>query len=663
MRVSLLAVAALAAGVVAAHADDAARPRPALEDYGKLPAIEGMALSPDGDWLAFIGVAQDQRRAVIKKLGGPGGVAVSFGKMKVRGIGWLPKDHVLVQASETVSVDPAQEAYARSEFVQSTIVDPATGAAIPVFVAQRSKILPATYGYYGHSVAGDRAYAYFGGLTLEGSGNGFVDFDNNRGSISHGHTDLYRVDLKTGAPEIAAGGSELLGADWVVAPDGAIVAHADYDRAGVWRLFKGLMNSALITRIDAPIGGIGLVGLGRTPDSVLVYQPFGPSNDFTYVEYPLQAGGTPTPLFGDAPIRTLIHSEKTGLLIGGVTNEDDPRTIFLDHGLQARFDAVAKALTGETVSLVSTTADFDKMVLLTEGPGDSGTYYLVDYPKRKIEAVAWRYPTILQGAVGDVRVVPYKAADGLQMQGILTLPPGREAKNLPVVMLPHGGPEARDYKGFDWWAQAYASRGYAVFQPNFRGSAGFGKAFRDAGLGQWGRKMQTDISDGLAELARQGIVDPGRACIVGASYGGYAALAGVTVQQGLYRCAVSVGGISDLNMLLSWDAARFGENSLGLRYTRQFLGVTGDSSSSLDPLSPRKLAKRADAPILLIFGKDDTVVSINQSRDFADALKAAGKPHEVVVLEDEDHWLSREATRIKMLQASVAFLEKSNPPT
>jgi dipeptidyl aminopeptidase/acylaminoacyl peptidase len=663
MKTWLIAVAAVAAGALEAVAADAPPAEPALEDYGKLPAIEDMSLSPSGEWLAWIGVAQDQRRAVIKRLDGPGLLTVPVGKLKARSIGWLPKDHVLIETSDTIDVNPDNEAVARGEFFESSVIDVAGGAPFVVFAAQKAKIRPTTYGFQGVSSVGDRAYAYFGGLTLEGSGNGFTDFAVNKGSISHTHIDLYRVDLKSGVPEMVAGGSELHDTDWVVDTGGHIIAHDEYDRSGVWRLYRGLMDMTLVAKTDAPIGDIALTGLGRTPGTVLVYQPFGSDGEFAYVEYPLTARATPTRLFGGADIARLIRSEDTGLLIGGVTNEDDPRTIFLDPALQEKFDKVVKALPGETVSLVSTADGFEKMILLAVGPGDSGTYYLVDYPKRQIEVAGWRYPTILQGAVGDVRVVSYKAADGLPMQGILTLPPGREARNLPVVMLPHGGPEDRDYKGFDWWAQALASRGYAVFQPNFRGSSGFGKAFRDAGFGQWGRKMQTDISDGLAELARQGIVDPKRACIVGASYGGYAALAGVTVQQGLYRCAVSVGGISDLNMLLGYEAERFGENSAALRHTRRFLGVTGNSSSSLDPLSPRKLARRADAPILLIFGKDDSVVSINQSRDFADALKAAGKPYDMVVLAEEDHWLSREATRTKMLQAAVAFVEKNNPPS
>jgi dipeptidyl aminopeptidase/acylaminoacyl peptidase len=242
------------------------------------------------------------------------------------------------------------------------------------------------------------------------------------------------------------------------------------------------------------------------------------------------------------------------------------------------------------------------------------------------------------------------------------LPPGKPAKNLPLVVMPHGGPVARDYVGFDWWAQAFASRGYAVFQPNFRGSNGFGKGFIEAGYGQWGRKMQTDISDGVADLAKQGLIDPKRACIVGASYGGYAALAGVTLQQGLYRCAVSVGGVSNLNDLLKWDDVRFGDQSETLRIERERLGATSIGDPAMATISPARHADMADAPILLMFGHDDTVVNPQQSRGMADALKSAGKPVELVELPEEDHWLSRPATRIAVVKASLEFVMKNNPP-
>jgi dipeptidyl aminopeptidase/acylaminoacyl peptidase len=259
--------------------------------------------------------------------------------------------------------------------------------------------------------------------------------------------------------------------------------------------------------------------------------------------------------------------------------------------------------------------------------------------------------------------VEWLATDGLGLSGVLTLPPGRAPKGLPLVVLPHGGPEARDYLRFDWWAQAFAGRGYAVFQPNYRGSGELGVQFRNAGFGEWGRKMQTDISDGLAELARRGIVDPKRACIVGASYGGYAALAGVTVQHGLYRCAVSVAGVADPEGML--DRIRSGVNgtTASLRYWKAYMGVeSGSDGDVLDTISPVALAAHADAPILLIHGKDDTVVPIRQSEAMKAALERAGKPVEFVEMDNEDHWLSREPTRIQMLKAAVAFVEKYNPP-
>jgi dipeptidyl aminopeptidase/acylaminoacyl peptidase len=169
--------------------------------------------------------------------------------------------------------------------------------------------------------------------------------------------------------------------------------------------------------------------------------------------------------------------------------------------------------------------------------------------------------------------------------------------------------------------------------------------------------MQTDVSDGLAELAREGIVDPKRACIVGGSYGGYAALAGVTVQHGIYRCAVSVAGVADLGAFMDYERDRSGTVSSTTRYWDAFMGP----GSGFAQISPLKLAAGADAPILLVHGKDDTVVPFDQSTAMQRALAAAHKPVEFVVLPGEDHWLSREATRSLMLKSAVAFVEKYNP--
>jgi dipeptidyl aminopeptidase/acylaminoacyl peptidase len=175
--------------------------------------------------------------------------------------------------------------------------------------------------------------------------------------------------------------------------------------------------------------------------------------------------------------------------------------------------------------------------------------------------------------------------------------------------------------------------------------------------------MQTDLSDGVRYLVKEGIADPARVCIVGASYGGYAALAGVTLDLGVYRCAVSVAGISDLRGFLKWvNQTHLSDTSIGQRYWDRFLGVKGLDDPVLERISPIKHVKAVTVPVLLIHGKDDTVVPYDQSDDMVDALKDAGKTVEFVKLKHEDHWLSRSETRLQMLQATVAFLRKYNPP-
>lgn len=272
------------------------------------------------------------------------------------------------------------------------------------------------------------------------------------------------------------------------------------------------------------------------------------------------------------------------------------------------------------------------------------------------------YPHVPTRAIAEVRPVSYRAADGLEIRGFLTLPPERPAKALPLIVLPHGGPQSHDTGGFDWWAQALASRGYAVLQPNFRGSSGRGLAFVRAGYGEWGRKMQTDLSDGVRHLAAQGTIDPQRVCIVGGSYGGYAALAGATLNPGVYRCAVSINGVSDLREMLADVARETGQRSPSIRYWSRFMGVGRRTDKALDEVSPARRAAETRAAVLLIHGRDDTVVPHRQSELMASALRRAGKPARLITLDGEDHWLSRGETRRRMLEEAVAFVEAQNPP-
>lgn len=310
---------------------------------------------------------------------------------------------------------------------------------------------------------------------------------------------------------------------------------------------------------------------------------------------------------------------------------------------------------------MSSSADRSKVVVLVDSPTEGPTYALVDFNTKRADWLAGPYPDVLPADLAEVRPLRFKASDGLELTGYLTLPKGRDPKKLPLIVNPHGGPAARDAPGFDWWSQAMASRGYAVLRVNFRGSAGFGRSFMHAGFGEWGRKMQSDLSDGVRMLAADGTIDPERVCIVGASYGGYAALAGVTLQRGIYRCAASIAGVSDLRRMVGWSRMQSGAATQ--RYWVRFMGAEDPRDPVLRELSPSEKAAGIATPVLLVHGRDDTVVPLEQTTIMEKALKAAGAPAEVVIMPGEDHWLSRGETRLRMLQAVMSFVEKNNPPS
>jgi dipeptidyl aminopeptidase/acylaminoacyl peptidase len=308
------------------------------------------------------------------------------------------------------------------------------------------------------------------------------------------------------------------------------------------------------------------------------------------------------------------------------------------------------------VLLESWTRDRQKIVVLVDSPVEGPGYALVDLVAHKAEWLGARYQKLFPEDISKVQPVRFKAADGMELGGYLTLPTGKEARNLPLIVFPHGGPASRDGPGFDWWAQGMASRGYAVLQVNFRGSDGLGVRHMEAGYGQWGRKMQTDLSDGVRDLAAKGLIDPRRVCIVGASYGGYAALAGAAIDRGVYRCAVSVAGVSDLRRMVD------DEGRVVQRYWKRFMGVENLRDPALAAISPALQAEKIEIPVLLIHGRDDTVVPLEQSQVMADAMKRTGKPVELIVQKGADHWLSRGETRLQTLTATMAFVEKHNPP-
>ena len=642
-----LAVFAASFFAVTGPALAAGEPAP-LSSYGALPDVEDAAISPSGNNIAILLTQSGARQLVIL---GPDLKLIrrmGVGEAKVRDFDWIGDDQLLLITSQTE--DLRGFTTDKAEFSVARIIPVTYEGEVETVFGKNRDLVNTVSGDYGVRLIDGQYVAFFGALELARTG---MNTNLAKYSWKHGRPYLYRVDTRTNrATKVSNSARENEYRDWVVGPDGTVAATLDVNRTdGDWELKSG--SNEVIAKGTEQGGRVGLVGLGYDGTSV-IYSARDEDNIAHWYEVPL-AGGESRLFLDDVDVDRLYWDEKTGFLTGYLDQEKGP--VFRNPAYGKTAASIRAAFADYDMRMVDWTPDFKKVLVRTSGNRDSGSWYVVDLSTGEAKAIAYERQALTPDLVGETSIFEYSASDGLEMDGILTLPPGREAKGLPLVMLPHGGPHAHDTEGFDWWAQAFAARGYAVFQPNFRGSTNRNQAFKLAGYGQWGRKMQTDLSDGMAALAEQGIIDTSRACIVGASYGGYAALAGVTLQQGLYKCAVAVAPVSDISAMFSEDYRASGQRRITKRALMDQLGP----KDGWDDASPRRFAGRADAPVLLIHGKDDTVVPYSHSHKMADALKDAGKPYELVTLEGEDHWLSLSSTRLQMLEAAVGFVEKHNP--
>jgi len=646
--VASLAILAGAAPVCAAPAAP-----PPLEAYGHLEAMSEVQLSQDGRRIAYIGAVDDDHQFVVAEVGGRILQTVAANHKKVSFVTFADPDHVLMGIRGTKHMGGEEDTYELPAIIVYNLKTH-TGAQVFPREGVAAEGLPVAVVHQG-----GHTYGYFAGkLDAESTGSHMAS-DDAPDAIG-----LYRTDLDSLVSTLEVKGVSHV-SDFAVGPGGEVAGRIEeFDHGKRWRLLKGADGEQSLAAGETVWGFPDLVAYGRTPGTLIVKQP--EDGDFDPPrEVDLATGKIGPPLVEGAEA-TVLRDRASRLTIGYTVGGFAEDAYFLDPAIDAKWQGVRAAFPGEKVSLVSYDNGFDRWIVHVDGPHDSGRYFLVDLASNKAILIGEVYPQIKPDQVAPFSWFDYVAADGTKLRGVLTLPPGREPKNLPLVMMPHGGPGngAYDSPHFDFWAQAMASRGYAVFQPDYRGSGGLGRSFERAGWGQWGRKMETDVSDAVGALVAKGVIDPARACIVGWSYGGYATLAGVTVQHGFYRCAVAGGAVSDLNGMMWWSQDR-STNKLDpeVRYWSQAMGLksSGDPEGAL--WSPAKLASHADAPIMLIHGKDDTVVPFTQAEEMARALRAAGKTVELVVLPTSDHWIGNgtAANRTAMLQATLRWLEKYNP--
>lgn len=631
-------LAALAAVMMAATAAKAAP----LEAYGKLPHIEDIAVSPSGATLAIAMTDGEMRSIILREQATRAFFRLDVGAAKIRDLTWVDEDNLLITGSTTAWIPGLTGP--RREYFQAFLYNRPS--------KQTKLLLRDASGSMNVVTAPPVVRMVNGEPKIFAEG---IHFVSNRGRIA-----LFEISLKGVRSKLVGEGFENT-RDWLVAADGTPLAQAEFDpEKARWTLrVKSGPGWKAVKTVRAYQDPPGLLGLGRDGRSVLI----GMNEDEKALlqEYSVasEVWSEPFEPLSDGP---LIFDPGTHALIGfQALVGDDGRYDFFDPALTSVWTKIGRTYKGQRVKLVSWSADRSKIVVLVDSPKEGPTYAFVDLATNRADWIAGPYPDVPAADIAEVRPLSFKAADGLELTGYLTLPKGRDPKKLPLIVHPHGGPAARDMPGFDWWSQAMASRGYAVLRVNFRGSAGFGRSFMRAGFGEWGRKMQSDLSDGVRMLAAEGTIDPARVCIVGASYGGYAALAGVTLERGVYRCAASVAGISDLRRMVAWSKTQNGISAQ--RYWVRFMGAEDSRDPVLRELSPSEKAEGVTTPVLLVHGRDDTVVPLEQTTIMEKALKAAGAPAEVVVMPGEDHWLSRGETRLRMLQAVMNFVETNNPPS
>ncbi len=638
-----------------------------VEAFGNLPLVTNAQLSPDGSHVAIVRTYKDRNVALITPLGGGNPAAFQQENARIRNIFWITNERALIAMDSNAFVRQYRDTVQLSRLV-SVSTD---GKDIDMLMRtikgmgnrqrQGSNLASSTGGVVPQHQELMSRNLYKGKEAL---------VEAWTGDTSH----VFRVSLRNGAAQLMKRGvgyksdtpldNRTYTKSWMVSPDhNAWLRWNQNNRKDALQIVEVQIDGGKWQQIDSyGIGKnptYGILGFGADPYVLYVTanREDGPSALF---EYDLKANKLGKMVYGhpDHGTQSAIIDDRTGKVLAALYQDDQRRQHVIDPDrakLQALIDRTFDRTSVNRI--ISSTDDRETHVVVTSGPSTPETFYIVNPSKMQANVLGEAYPDLANVPLGKVTALTYEARDGLPIRAYLTTPPGTNAENLPTVILPHGGPHSRDLMEFDYLAQFLANRGYAVLQPNFRGSTGYGAKFLEAGYGEWGGKMQDDVTDGARHLIDQGIADPERMCIMGWSYGGYAALMGGVKTPDLYRCIISINGVSDLIDLLSEE-----NNSTSKQFWAQSIGSRGRNRDKLRATSPARNAEQFQAPVLIVHGRDDKVVEYSQGRKMERVLKKAGKPVQLITLDGEDHGLTSSDSRIAALKAVDVFLKEHLDP-
>jgi len=650
----------------AAAAGNAAAPRMSLEDLYSQITLPDAAISPSGQYVAIVRRTSEDDQVVVRDLKTSKSVAVArIGR------------RTAMEKSDGYIVAVYWKSDQRLLF--RTRLLPVEGAQFNEYTFRQ------LYNFGDRLFAIDRDGSHFTRLMHENTEiaiEGALDL----GAIAHllpkdpdhilmlvsgfGGPSLFRVDIRTGKGEqVEKPNAHVI--NWWLDMEGRPVVRVEVS-SGTMAFFRRLDDGSWKRYYK-----VRLRDIKERAD----YQPIGPSDQAgRYYVLARPPGSERVGVYnydfsGEAFGEAIIQND-TYDLDSAEVSRDGSKIVrwcylahvriceFADQRINAHLRGVRKFFSDSAdVTVFDASDDLNVLLLRVSGPQEAPSYYYYQVEQHNIQALGAVREATVGRAMPSARVISYQARDGLALTGYLTVPPGAASqRNLPLVVYPHGGPEVRDHLAYDPWVQYLAASGYAVFQPNFRGSDGFGKSFAERGYGEWGRKMQDDVLDGVDALVREGSADQKRICIVGISYGGYAALAGAALSPERYRCAVSVAGVADPLEFIYWRKHNWGTDSEGYKYWLKSIGDPAVDRARILAVSPVKLAAAIKVPVLLLHGTDDDIVPIEQSQLMAKALTKAGRATEVVRVEHEDHPSWSDAHEMFALRKIGQFLSENLGP-
>lgn len=632
-----------------------AQAKPTLKDYGNLPEIQLIAISPSGDLVAFRKVTAEYDRVSVISISSHKQVAsLDVKAIQPGNLYFLNEEQLVLIASEyKEKITGIMDSFNVSTAFMYNLNDKSIRQLL---IPGEEPVLKGQTGL-GHLIglSPDGKYAYMPAYSFETRLGTDANFKYNDPNFS-----LLKVNLKEKKlPTIFNTGSKSA-YDFFVDDKDNILAQISYDQKNNIHRVRARQNNEWVDIFKETIEIREKSFVGVTPDfkSLVVLDTNEKTGRVAYYTMSLADGKLSEPLFGrdDADIEGTIKNFQR-VVYGVRYSGFSPSYQFFDTKLNQRMKDIMAKFPEQSVYLSDFSEDWKHLVVYVAGSNSPSEYYLFSEGKEPQFLTSSR-PTIKTEDLHPTGKVTFAARDGLKIPTLLTIPKDKVGamKNLPTIILPHGGPESHDTIGFDYEAQAFADNGYLVIQPQFRGSDGFGLKHIQAGYGEWGKKMQDDITDALSFAVKKGITDPNRVCIVGSSYGGYAALAGGAFTPELYKCIVAIAGVSDLKSFLNWSKMESGGKSSAVSYWKRQFANGNIDNEALAAASPESFAQNFKAPVLLIHGENDKTVPIEQSKKMSSALKAADKKVKFVELVKEDHFLQDSETRLQTLEETIKFV-------